>query len=70
VNSSLVIPAGSNIMTNFCIPFQVKGDPVRESNELLSIQVGVMNILDTIMGPSTISITIEDDGDGKRVSVL
>ena len=65
VNQQLTIPAMSAVDTSFCVDLQVRGDLIREPNEMFSINARVENTLDAIAaGQASLVITILDDLDG------
>lgn len=67
LNQSLVIPTSSTIGQSVCVPFQTQGDDIHESDETLTITLRPANSNDVIDGVSSLTITIQDDGDSKRI---
>lgn len=55
------LPTGSSI----CQTISIIGDNVMEEDETFRVVVVPVNNLDEITGPSSVTITISDDGDGK-----
>ncbi len=64
VDKLLVIPSGSGLdSTPVCETVEIIGDDIREDNETFTITFGVVNALDMLVEDSTVTVTIQDNGD-------
>ena len=59
--SNPTLPHGSSV----CQTISIVGDNVMEEDETFTVVVVPINNLDEITGPSSVTITISDEGDGK-----
>lgn len=64
--SNPTLPIGSTI----CQTISIIGDDIREDNETFTVVMAPEYDLDQIIGSSSVTITITDDGDGKLISPI
>ncbi len=60
----VTIPAGSGLGPGVCLFLKITGDDVREDTESFFVTFRTMNSLDALVGGSTITVNILDNGDG------
>lgn len=63
-NAMLSIPSSTMQGASVCRNVTIIGDDAQEGDETFMVIISLVNPLDSIMGPDTVTVTIKDDGDG------